>query len=46
MLVLCVIAFEFGKLNGYMNGDGFGKGPHLSRFFFVMMRGYYDAFQT
>ena len=25
MLVLCVIAFEFGKLNGYMNGGGSEK---------------------
>ncbi|CAB4038537.1 TNF receptor-associated factor 3-like, partial [Paramuricea clavata] len=29
----------------YMNGDGFGKGSHLS-LFFVVMRGDYDALQT
>ena len=29
----------------YMNGDGFGKGSHLS-LFFVVMRGEYDAVQT
>ena len=29
----------------YMNGDGFGKGSHLS-LFFVVMRGEYDALQT
>ena len=29
----------------YLNGDGFGKGSHLS-LFFVVMRGNYDAFQT
>jgi hypothetical protein len=29
----------------YMNGDGFGKGSHLS-LFFVVMRGNYDALQT
>ncbi len=29
----------------YMNGDGFGKGTHLS-LFFVVMRGEYDALQT
>jgi hypothetical protein len=29
----------------YMNGDGFGKGSHLS-LFFVVMRGDYDAVQT
>ncbi len=29
----------------YMNGDGFGKGTHLS-LFFVVMRGDYDALQT
>ena len=28
-----------------MNGDGFGKGSHLS-LFFVVMRGDYDALQT
>ena len=32
-----------GKI--YMNGDGFGKGTHLS-LFFVVMRGDYDALQT
>ncbi|CAB4033740.1 TNF receptor-associated factor 3-like, partial [Paramuricea clavata] len=29
----------------YLNGDGFGKGSHLS-LFFVVMRGDYDALQT
>ena len=29
----------------YMNGDGFGKGSHLS-LFFVVMKGDYDALQT
>ena len=29
----------------YMNGDGFGKGTHLS-LFFVVMKGEYDALQT
>ncbi|WP_354022156.1 hypothetical protein [Endozoicomonas lisbonensis] len=29
----------------YMNGDGFGKGSHLS-LFFVVMKGEYDALQT
>ncbi|XP_046855637.1 TNF receptor-associated factor 3-like [Xenia sp. Carnegie-2017] len=29
----------------YMNGDGFGKGTHLS-LFFVVMKGDYDALQT
>ncbi|XP_028415922.1 TNF receptor-associated factor 3-like [Dendronephthya gigantea] len=29
----------------YMNGDGFGKGSHLS-LFFVVMRGDYDSLQT
>ncbi len=29
----------------YMNGDGFGKGSHLS-LFFVVMRGDYDPLQT
>ena len=29
----------------YMNGDGFGKGSHLS-LFFVVMKGNYDALQT
>ncbi|CAB4016726.1 TNF receptor-associated factor 3-like, partial [Paramuricea clavata] len=29
----------------YMNGDGFGKGSHLS-LFFVVMRGDFDALQT
>ncbi|CAB4014322.1 TNF receptor-associated factor 2 isoform X1 [Paramuricea clavata] len=29
----------------YMNGEGFGKGSHLS-LFFVVMRGDYDALQT
>ena len=29
----------------YMNGDGFGKGTHLS-LFFVLMRGEHDAIQT
>jgi TNF receptor-associated factor 2 len=28
----------------YLNGDGFGKGSHLS-LFFVVMRGNYDALQ-
>ncbi|XP_046855208.1 TNF receptor-associated factor 3-like [Xenia sp. Carnegie-2017] len=32
-----------GKI--YMNGDGFGKGTHLS-LFFVVMKGDYDALQT
>ena len=41
VLVLCVVMFKSGKLNGYMNG----KGPHLS-LFFVVMRGDYDALQT
>ena len=29
----------------YLNGDGFGKGSHLS-LFFVVMKGEYDALQT
>ncbi|XP_046855204.1 TNF receptor-associated factor 3-like [Xenia sp. Carnegie-2017] len=32
-----------GKI--YMNGDGFGKGTHLS-LFFIVMKGDYDALQT